>query len=151
MVDLNLRNMNAADAIRQAVIISGRTQEDIEAAASLPTGVLDQYQSRLDPHWPNLLRIAPLSVALGTDLIIRWLYEQYLASALRHDVPVMSERELLEYIVQLSAEIGDVAAAAKAALADDDITRKEALAIRREAMEAVASLWKVINGVAGRV
>lgn len=152
MVDVNLRKMTAADAIRQAVIISGKTQEVIEEEAGLRPGSLDQYQSRRDPHWPNMLHMPALSMALGTDLLLRWQEEQFMAKCLRHESRDMSGRELLQSIVKLAAEIGDVATAAQAALANDgEVDRKEAMAIRREAMEAVASLWKIMNGVAGRV
>jgi hypothetical protein len=152
MVDINLRKMTAADAIRQAVIISGKTQEVIEEEAGLRPGSLDQYQSRRDPHWPNMLHMPALSMALGTDLLLRWQDEQYLAKCLRYDAPSMCGRELLGAVVKLAAEIGDVATAAQAALSNDgEIDRAEAMAIRREAMEAVATLWKIMNGVSGRV
>lgn len=152
MVDVNLRKMTAADAIRQAVIVSGKTQEEIEEEAGLRPGSLDQYQSRRDPHWPHMLHLPVLSMVLGTDLLLRWQEEQYLAKCLRHEPGHIEPTELLREIVRAAADLGDVATAATAALAgDNEITRPEAMAIRREAMEVVARMYMIINGVAGRV
>ena len=151
-MNVDIKKMTAADAIRQAVIIGGKTQEEIEEAAQLRPGSLDQYCSRRDPHWPNMLHIPSLSVALGTDLLIRWQMEQYLQKCLRHELPEMDPAELLKEVVRACSEVGDVCRAAQDALKNDDgIDRKEALAIRREAMEVVSSMFRIINGVAGRV
>ena len=150
MANLNLQKMNAADALRQAVIISGKTQEQIEEEAGLRPGALDQFQSRRDPHWPNLLALPALSCALGTDLLIRWQEEQFLGKCLRYDAEINPE-QLLREIVQACTELGDVASAAQKALRDDVVDRKEAMAIRREAMEVVASMYRIVNGVSGIV
>lgn len=152
MAHFDLRRMTAADVIRQAVIISNKTQEEIEAEAGLRPGSLDQFQSRRDHHWPNMLHIPVLSMTLGTDILIRWQEEQFLDKCLRHDPEHMENQELLRQLVQAVSELGDVAEAAHKALdGDGEIDRQEALAIRRESMELVARMYKIINGVAARV
>lgn len=150
MANLDLQKMNAADALRQAVLISGKTQEQIEEEAGLRPGALDQFQSRRDPHWPKLIELPALSCALGTDLLIRWQDEQFLGKCLRHEVGINPE-QLLREIVRACTELGDVASAAQKALGDDIVDRKEAMAIRREAMEVVASMYRIVNGVSGLV
>lgn len=151
MTNLDLRRMTAADVIRQAIIISGKTQEEIEAEAGLRAGSLDQYASRRDHHWPNMLNIPELSMTLGTDILIRWQEEQLLGKCLQHAPQSMEPGELLHEIVKAAAELGDVARAADNASKDRDIDRAEAMGIRREAMEVVARMYRVINGMAPRV
>lgn len=152
MAHFDLRRMTAADVIRQAIIISGKTQEEIEEEAGLRPGSLDQYASRRDHHWPNIINIPALSMALGTDLLVRWQEEQYLDKCLAYEPTSMTPEDLLKAIVEACGRLGDVSNEAQRALKDDnDVSRPEAMAIRREAMEAVVPLWKIINGMAARV
>lgn len=151
MVAKSLQRMNAADALRQAILMSAKSSEEIEVEAGMTPGALDRYCSRRDAHWPSLINIANLCVAMGNDLLIQWLQEQYDAAALKHVQEPFTEDDLLREMVKAAKEFGDVAAAVDLALRDDSISRREALAIRREAMEAAARLYRIINGVAGRV
>lgn len=151
IAQFDLRRMTAADVIRQAIIISGKTQEQIEEEAGLRPGSLDQYASRRDHHWPSLINLPGLSMALGTDLLIRWQEEQLMGKCLEHTAESMPPDELLREIVTAAAEFGDVARAADKAIKDQQIDRTEAMGIRREAMEVVARMYKIINGVAARV
>lgn len=148
---LNQRDMGAADVIRQAVLMSGKPQEEIEALAGLRPGILDQYASRHDQRWPSLLNIPAICQALGNDLLIAWLQAQYESLALRHYPQEISGPELLRETVASAAEFGDVARAVEAALKDEKLTRRERMAIRREAMEHVSRLFGLINGVAERI
>lgn len=88
---------------------------------------------------------------MGNDLLIQWLQEQYAASALKHAQETFTDEQLLREMVKAAKEFGDVAAAVDLALRDDSVSRREAMAIRREAMEAAARLHRIINGIAGRV
>jgi len=151
VTSLDLRRMTAADVIRQAIIISRKTQEEIEEEAGLRPGSLDQYASRRDHHWPSLINLPGLSMALGTDLLIRWQEEQLLGKCLEHAPQSMDPEDLLREIVKAAAELGDVARAADNASKDKAIDRAEAMGIRREAMEVVARMYRVINGMAARV
>lgn len=152
MAELDLKRMNAADAIRQTVIIAGKSQEEIEAEAGLRPGSLDQFASRRDAHWPNMLHIPELSRVCRTDLLIQWQWEQYLNKCLSYEPECMDPAGLLRELVRACAELSDVSHAAQAALTNDTgVDRAEAMAIRREAMEVVASMFRIINGVAGRV
>ena len=152
MAHFDLRKMTAADVIRQAIIISGKSQEEIEEEAGLRPGSLDQYASRRDNHWPSLISLPKLSMALGTDLLIRWQEEQMLGVCLAHAPESMDQGELLRAIVEACGKLGDVSNEAQKALkGDNEVNRQEAMAIRREAMEAVVPLWRIINGMAGRV
>lgn len=144
---INLLDMSAADVIRQAVLMSGKNQEVIEAEAGLRPGILDQYASRQDHHWPNMLNIPRLCQALGNDLLIQWQVAQYEAGAVRHAVPDMPCAALLRETVTSAAEFGDLARAVEAALKDDKLTRKERMTVRREAQELVARILRVVSGV----
>jgi hypothetical protein len=146
---LDLIDMSAADVIRQAVLISGKSQEVIEAAANLRPGILDQYSSRNDHHWPNMLNLPGLCQALGNDLLIRWQAAQFAASATRHAAPDMPASRLMRETVLSAIEFGDFARAVETALGDDKLTRKERMAIRREAQELAARLLRVVNSVSG--
>lgn len=152
MAELDLKRMNAADAIRQAVIIANKTQEEIEAEAGLRPGSLDQFASRRDAHWPSMLHIPELCRVCRTDLLIQWQLEQYLNKCLSYEPQCMEPTALLREIVRACGELGDVSNAAQAALTNDsDVDRKEAMAIRREAMEVVASMFRIVNGMGGLV
>lgn len=144
---IDLRDMSAADVIRQAVLMSGKSQEVIEAAANLRPGILDQYASRGDHHWPNMLNTPGLCQALGNDLLIKWQAVQYEAGALRHTAPDMPASCLMRETVLSAIEFGDFARAVEAALGDDKLTRRERMAIRREAQELAARLLRVVNSV----
>lgn len=143
----NIVDMTPADAIRQAWLVSGRTQEEIEAAAGLRPGILDQYASRHDHHWPNLLHIPALCQAMGNDLLIDWQRAQVQAHALRHNTPAMTNADLLRQTLAAGGDFGDVARAVEDALADDNLTRRERMRIRREVQELVARLLRMVDSV----
>lgn len=146
-VMLNLRDMSAADVIRQAVLMSGKSQEEIEAAANLRPGILDNYASRHEHHWPNMLNLPRLCQALGNDLLIKWQAAQYEAGAATHAAPAMPPSALLGETVTSAAELGDLARAVEAAMSDNTLTRRERMAIRREAQELASRLLGIVNGV----
>jgi ribosomal protein L32E len=94
-----------------------------------------------------MLNLPRLCQALGNDLLIKWQAAQYEAGAVTHAAPALPPSALLRETVTSAAELGDLARAVEAALSDDTLTRRERMAIRREAQELASRLLNIVNGV----
>lgn len=133
-------------------------RRDIEASLDLVEGQIDKWCSSKSHHLPNLQVTKELiqqTMLPGEDArdhpIVVWLIEGANEGAALHDLPELAPQQLLLETVSAVREVGDLAAAVELAVADNKVTRTEALAIRREASELSARMSRMVNGVAGKV
>ena len=127
--DKVLRGMPAFAALRLAVSLSGKADDEIAAAMNWSPRVANRIFSN-DSYWPSFPTLPRLCAILGNDILARWVTVN--AVALPEPVDAVDASGLITLMGDLFAEMGDVANAGRNALADGQINDLDARRILRE-------------------
>ena len=127
--DKVLKGMSAFSALRLAVSLSGRADDEIAAAMNWSPRVANRIFSN-DSYWPSFPTLPRLCAVLGNDILARWVTVN--AAVLPEPVDAVDAPTLFTIMVELFGEMGDVAGEGRRALEDGSISELDARRILRE-------------------
>lgn len=105
--DKVLKGMSAFSALRLAVSLSGRADDEIAAAMNWSPRVANRIFSN-DSYWPSFPTLPRLCAVLGNDILARWVTVN--AAVLPEHVDAVDAPTLVTLMGELFGEMGDVGA-----------------------------------------
>lgn len=127
--DKVLKGMSAFSALRLAVSLSGRADDEIAAAMNWSPRVANRIFSN-DSYWPSFPTLPRLCAVLGNDILARWVTVN--AAVLPEHVDAVDAPTLVTLMGELFGEMGDVAGEGRRALEDGSISELDVRRILRE-------------------
>ena len=125
---MNLEGIDFKTVLRLAWQQSGLTLEELAQKSGVPFGQVVRYINTEDEYHPNPYKVVALSRALGTTLLIDWLYAQ------------LETRSRFNGYFKVSKEISDVVTEITKALEDGRISEYERRKLLGEVEEALREL-----------
>ena len=125
---MNLESIDFKTVLRLAWQQSGLTLEELAQKSGIPFGQIVRYVNPEDEYHPNPYKVVALSRALGTTLLIDWLYAQF------------ETRSQFNGYFKVSKEISDVVTEITKALEDGRISEYERRKLLGEVEEALREL-----------
>ena len=127
-MNLELEGVDFKTVLRLAWQQSGLTLEELAQKSGVPFGQVVRYVNPEDEYHPNPYKVVALSRALGTTLLVDWLYAQ------------LNLKPNFNGYFKVSKEISDVVTEITKALEDGRISEYERRKLLREVEEALREL-----------
>jgi len=126
---MNLEAIDFKTILRIAWQQSGLTLEELAQKSGIPFGQIVRYVNPDDEYHPNPYKVVALSRALGTTLLVDWLYAR-----------LNTKSQNFNGYFKVSKEISDVVTEITKALEDGRVSEYERRKLIAETEEAIKEL-----------
>lgn len=147
-----LQRMDFATALRTARIMAGLEQDELAASTGVPVQIIIRWESSHDNHWPSAIMRPRLCEALGpaAEYLDQWdMAQRMVFRQLVNPRPAMTATDMLQCVIQLGAEFGDVARVAGQRLADGDCAPEDAKALTKELRDVLGKAHQLMSALPG--
>lgn len=138
---LNLRHKNFKEALIEAKNLSRLTNEEIANRTGFDSPSVSRYFSQYDSYHPSPERIPAISRALGNTVICDWFPAQ--VQDMEHTLMLETAQDLSLIIMQTTQNNGKLAKLGVEALADMDLSQREARDLQAQIRENIKLLNKL--------
>lgn len=139
----DFESMSLSAAVKLAVALSGRSDDDIIARAGWSPSVGRRVLNMTDNYWPSLPNVVPFCRAVGNTVLVQWLEAQAGSLVMTRATP-MSAVGMVLCMGELFESMGELATAGGTAVANGDIDAGEARALLRKLRSVMARAARML-------